>query len=296
MKLSPRKFIFGLLFAVLCGLAIYAFAIEPDCLVVNDYSLKIKKWSPKLNGFKIVAISDIHAGSNFINKEKLNEIVVRANSQDADLIVLLGDYLSRQYLNPSQLKMPVENVAENLSGLRARYGVYAVLGNHDNEYDHKVVRAELEKIGIKVLENELVSINKEDEILRILGVNDILKLGGGWSEASQDLKKVLGESFEKGGTLIVLTHNPDTIVYLTEERLISEDLALILAGHTHGGQCRFPLIGSPIVPSTFGQKYVKGHIQDKGLDMFVTTGIGTSILPVRFGVPPEISVLKIYAD
>jgi len=82
---------------------------------------------------------------------------------------------------------------------------------------------------------------------------------------------------------------------ITGDLLISRDLKLILAGHTHGGQVRLPIIGSPIVPSSYGQKYVAGHINDAGFDMFVTTGIGTSILPFRFMVPPEIAVVTIRA-
>jgi uncharacterized protein len=109
------------------------------------------------------------------------------------------------------------------------------------------------------------------------------------------LKKVLAEDEQKGN-LIVLVHNPDYLPVITGDLLISNDLSLILAGHTHGGQCRFPLIGAPVVPSEYGQKYVAGHIREQETDMFVTTGIGTSKIPARFGVPPEISILKIYAE
>ncbi len=70
----------------------------------------------------------------------------------------------------------------------------------------------------------------------------------------------------------------------------------MLAGHTHGGQIRLPILGAPIIPSIYGQKYARGHILEKGVDLFVTTGIGTSGLPLRFGVPPEIAVLEIRSD
>jgi predicted MPP superfamily phosphohydrolase len=83
---------------------------------------------------------------------------------------------------------------------------------------------------------------------------------------------------------------------ITGQFSISKDLKLILAGHTHGGQIWFPIIGSPIVPSGYGQKYAFGHVRDYDMDMFVTTGIGTSILPFRFLVPPEIAVLTISAE
>jgi predicted MPP superfamily phosphohydrolase len=83
---------------------------------------------------------------------------------------------------------------------------------------------------------------------------------------------------------------------VTGAGLVSPDFVLFLAGHTHGGQVRLPLIGAPIVPSAYRQKYAAGHVRDKDVDMFITTGIGTSLIPVRFGVTPEIAVLNIEAE
>jgi len=90
-----------------------------------------------------------------------------------------------------------------------------------------------------------------------------------------------------GSTVIALTHNPDVFPRLPQS------VPLLLAAHTHGGQVNFPLIGTPVVPSRFGPKYTAGHIYENGHHLFVTTGIGTSILPVRFRVPPEIAILTI---
>lgn len=291
-----KKLIYVFIFLILSGLAFWAFYVEPSRLVVNNYQLKLQKWSANQNGLKIVAISDIHGGSNFVTEERIREVVVRANAQNPDLIVLLGDYLSRKFWNKNELKMPIESVFNNLQGLKAKYGVFAVIGNHDNEFGGAKVRAEMEKVGYKVLENEAIQINHNGEWLRILGTHDILKAGNNWNRIKKELKMEIEKLEAKDGKLIVLTHNPDSIVYLTEELSISEDFALLLAGHTHGGQCRFPFIGSPVVPSEFGQKYARGHIRDKGIDIFVTTGIGMSVLPVRFGVPPEIAVLELYSE
>ena len=83
---------------------------------------------------------------------------------------------------------------------------------------------------------------------------------------------------------------------ITGDKLVSNDLRLMIAGHTHGGQVWFPVVGSLVVPSSYGQRYASGHVKDNGLDMFVTTGIGVSILPIRFLVPPEIAVLTIYSE
>ena len=144
MKLPPKRFIYGL-FALLLiagSLAIWAFIIEPSRLVVRNYKLGVKNWSPQLNGLKIVAIADIHGGSNFVTEARIREVVARANEQEADIIVLLGDYVAHQTFDRSKIKMPLERVVENLKGLKAKYGVFAVIGNHDNEVGNEIVRSE----------------------------------------------------------------------------------------------------------------------------------------------------------
>ncbi|HBR56286.1 MAG TPA: metallophosphoesterase, partial [Blastocatellia bacterium] len=98
------------------------------------------------------------------------------------------------------------------------------------------------------------------------------------------------------GGILVLEHSPDVFPVINEFNTFGEDFKLMIAGHTHGGQVWLPIIGSPIVPSSYGQKYNYGHIIENGRHLFVTTGTGTSILPMRFLMPPEVVVLTIRAS
>ena len=132
MTYRRQIFTITLLAALLAAVCLaYAYFIEPRRLVVNQYELKIKGWNPAFDGLRVALVSDIHAGSNGIDEAKLHEIVSRTNEQGVDAIFLLGDYISRRPADHSQLRVDPAVVAENLKGLQANYGVFAVLGNHE---------------------------------------------------------------------------------------------------------------------------------------------------------------------
>lgn len=285
----------GTVLAFLTGIVVaavgYAYFIEPSKLVVTRADLKVANWNRAFEGLKVVMISDIHGGSNDVDGKKIDLVVKTANDENADLIVLLGDFVSQTRSDRAELKMPIREVAKRLKPLKARYGVFAVLGNHDIWNDAGKIGSVLEANGIRVLEHEVATIDIGGADLRLLGLKDHM-LAQDWEVYSKGAKRAIDMS--KGtGDIIALSHSPDMIKLVTGDLPVSDHLKVFLAGHTHGGQLWLPVIGSPFIPSSYGQQYARGHISEEGVEMFVTTGIGTSILPLRFMVPPEIAVVTI---
>lgn len=268
----------------------YSFVIEPGRLVVTESTIEIEKLDPALDGLKIVAISDLHCGSNAVNAEKLRDLLALANGQNPDIVVLLGDFVS-EYEGGTKLRMPLDEMTQNICGLKARYGVFAVMGNHDDWYDSELVKNAVQAAGYRILDDEIATLDINNTKLRLLGLRDHLRINS-WKAFSEQTRHLI-DTDGGSGDIIVLEHSPDVLPMITGELSISPDTRLMLAGHTHGGQVWLPILGRPIIPSSYGQKYAYGHIRDQGLDMFVTSGVGTSILPFRFLVPPEIAVITL---
>jgi len=294
--MNKFKLIALIIVALGASALVWGFLIEPNRLVLNRVEISLDGLDNAHDGLKLVVISDLHGGASFMNESKLKDVVALANAQKPDLILLLGDFVSQVRgggpIVKRPLKMPVQTIAESISGFSAKYGVYAVIGNHDDWYDRQKVREALETAGIRVLVDEMATVPVRGGNLYLLGMRDFMSVGNR-AEFKARARELTGGL--DSGSVIILDHSPDVIPLLSGKNLPSKRTRLILAGHTHGGQVWFPLIGSPIVPSNFGQKYAFGHLRDGGVDVFVTTGVGTSILPVRFLVPPEIAVLTLRA-
>jgi predicted MPP superfamily phosphohydrolase len=284
MKVSRRfvKYVLitlGSLLLVCVSLALWAFVIEPNRLVVNEVAIKLPNWPAAFERLRVVLISDLHVGSPYIDTAKLQRIVQTINSSQPDLILLAGDYMvtdegSGQTIEP-------EIIAAELKNLRARFGVFAVLGNHDWWYDGNRVTRAFEQVGIRVLENDVMQIQHQGQSLWLAGIAD------DWTR-QPDITGTL-QKITDSGPIIILTHNPDIFPEIPQR------VSLTLAGHTHGGQVSIPFIGRPRVPSQYKERYAIGHIIEDNRHLFVTPGIGTSIYPVRFRVPPEISILTLAA-
>lgn len=277
-RLVRRSRLEKALLSVLLGLSVWGFFIEPCFfLVERRVEVRPRGWPKELDGLTIALISDIHAGSPYVGKTRIKQLVLRVNAAKPDMIVLLGDYVIQTVAGGRF--MPPEKLAVLLKDLKAPLGVHAVLGNHDWWLDGPRVRRAFAAEGIEVLENEAVRLTRGGRAFRVLGLADHL-------ERKPDPGPALA-GVPDSEPVIALIHEPD---YFPK---IPKRIALTLAGHTHGGQVRLPFIGSPIVPSDFGQRYARGLIEEDGRLLYVTTGVGTSIIPVRFGVPPEYVILTL---
>jgi predicted MPP superfamily phosphohydrolase len=276
----------------------YAVGIEPMLrLRVAEYSLKPAGW-PEGQKLRIVALADIHACQPWMSAGRITSICVRANDLGGDIIVLLGDYLSSM---PTAFG-PVEPAAwaGALAILKAPLGVHAILGNHDwwddpaaqaagggDTFSHRALRA----AGIQVYSNRAARIETRTGAFWLAGVEDQLALRPGrrWNRSSyvglDDLPGTLAQVGDDA-PIVLLAHEPDIFPQVPAR------VAVTLSGHTHGGQVR--LFGySPVVPSRYGNRYAYGHVVEEERHLVVSGGLGCSIAPVRFGSPPEITIINL---
>jgi predicted MPP superfamily phosphohydrolase len=211
-------------------------------------------------------------------RSALERAVRLANELGGDIVFLTGDYVhkSPKYIEP---------VAEVLGGLESRLGVFSVLGNHDWWEGADQVRRALASRGIVNLDNRRVILTSAGELqeeaalgLCLAGVGDLWEDRQDWAAALGGLDPLMPR--------ILLSHNPDVAELLP--RGADGRVDLMVSGHTHGGQVRLPFLGTPVVPSRHGQKYAHGLVRGPSCPVFIASGIGLSVLPFRFGVPPEI--------
>jgi uncharacterized protein len=254
---------------------LYAFWWEPSSLRLRQYDVPAPA---PLKGLKIAVIADLHAGSPYIDADKIDRIVAMTNAAKPDLILMTGDYVLGVHTAWGGWRFMPRQSAPHLRKLRAPLGVWAAIGNHDRWENAGDVAEQFGKAGIGVLENRHVILRDGRGPLYLAGVGDF------HTGASRPQEALSG--IAPGSPAICFTHSPDVFPQLPPT------CALTIAGHTHGGQVW--MLGRLVVPSRYGARYLAGTVQEDGKTLFVSSGIGTSILPVRFGVPPEISLLRLH--
>lgn len=241
---------------------------------VRGVELSLPEWPPSLAGLRVAVIADLHAGSPQIGLDRVERIVDRVNASDVDLVALLGDYIDHQVVLGD--KFSPQAVASRLGRLRSRLGSFAVLGNHDWGHVGALMPAALRDAGIVVLENSVVHV---DDGFWVAGLGDHMK-------RVADVDGTLSQVPE-GEPVLLMSHNPDVFPQVPER------VALTLSGHTHGSQIALPFLRDLATPSKYGARYTGGHVVEDGRHLYVSDGIGTSRLPIRFRAKPEIAVLEL---
>ena len=279
LKMRRRTTAILIVFLFLLTFIGYGMFVEPFKISISHFSFDVEGFSNL--SIKIVLIGDMHVG-NRREMKFLSKVVNKINYYQPDIILLAGDFIN-YYEEEIQFLGPLKN-------LTAKYGVYAVLGNHDYGYGYRnkelanKVEAKLENMNINVLRNEnvLIEINKTQ--FYIIGLDSILAGECNLTQATINVKEDIPK--------ILLCHNPD-VVFING----TENFDLILSGHTHGGAINLPLIGPVFKVTKLERKYYHGFHEINGRKIYVTRGIGSRVLyffNFRFNAPPEIVVIELY--
>lgn len=245
---------------------------EPYMLTIEHKQILLNRMPKVFDGFRIVQLSDVHHGP-FSSPEQIERAVETANRLQPDIIALTGDYISkeRQYAAPC---------AEMLGKLKARFGVYAVMGNHDHWVDAPLLTDLFRAEGITVLINEGMRFEQNGETFWLAGVDDSMV-------GLEDISLALAGAGDNEMKLL-LAHNPIVL-----RRAVRASVDLVLSGHTHGGQVAIRGDRASARPR---KRALQGLWRQGNTQIYVNRGLGTVVLPIRYGCPPEISLLELRSN
>jgi predicted MPP superfamily phosphohydrolase len=271
--MKRRRFLKSTLYSSAFALVgFYPIFIERRIVLVNQYKIPIADLPPSFHGFTLAHLTDIHLGA-FVSNSFVEEIVHKTNMLGTDVIVCTGDYvLGRKTTEQIDIVWPI------LSKLKAKHGVYSVLGNHDHRADFNRSLYWLER-SEQNIRHKCKPIYKGKERIIIGGSGDYLR-------DQLDIDNTFSCSDEKDCRLL-LSHNPDAL-----DTQFDTPLSLVISGHTHGGQVVIPFFGPPVLPVK-NKNYSSGLIATAKAKLFISKGIGCSGLPVRFNCYPEIAILEL---
>jgi len=253
----------------------YALMIEPSRLVLREVEFQ----SPRYSGpaLRIALITDIHINGLHVPPQRVRSIVETTNTLDIDLVLMPGNFVSGHDKAQDRSKDFNEGLASGLKFLsNLNAPAFATIGNHDAWYDAEIIAALLRSSGVTVLENDA----KVFAGLCLVGLADA---------TTAIPSRLAYEGCPETHQPFVFTHSPDAW------KAFRSDTVLAVAGHTHGGQVNFPIIGRRVNATSLGPEHSYGFSQLGSVDVFVSAGIGTSILPIRFRAPPEIVVITLSA-
>lgn len=254
----------------------YAVLVEPAQLKIRQVEFLSNKYSGP--DIRIGVITDIHIGGMHVPPKRVKSLVKEMNALNPDLVLLPGDFVGTHLSYQEETEAFNDAIEEGmayLSGLTAP--AFATLGNHDTLYDKEIMIGILEPLNLTLLENKATTFKG----LCLVGISDFKT-----SVPDRAAYDACGE----GEPPIVFTHSPDAW------QSFRSDSVLVVAGHTHGGQVNLPIIGRRVNSISLGREHSYGFSKIAGVDMFVSAGVGTSILPIRFRAPPEIVIITLRAQ
>ncbi|MDB4784081.1 metallophosphoesterase [Akkermansiaceae bacterium] len=254
--------------------AIWASGIEPNLLSITRKNLVLPRWPKSLDGFRIAQITDVHYRPG-TDEELIAKLRKALEAEEPDCIAITGDFVIN---DPSSLA----EFARALRGISAAHGIFASPGNHDRWHcTVSNIKKEFESIGISYLQNKGTNINIKGERIFINGLDSV------WG--GRPVPNRAWNGHQKNTPVISMVHEPDFFDELHTTKLLD----LQLSGHTHGGQCRLPLINYTPAKVKFGRNYIYGHFKNDRSQLFVGRGIGTVGLRVRFACRPELVILTL---
>jgi predicted MPP superfamily phosphohydrolase len=282
-RVSRRRLITAGAAAVAAGAVGWPLLVEPRRFEVTRRTVPLRGLHPSLAGLRLVQLTDLHHGP-WVPLSYIEHVVATANALRPDVVLLTGDYVHRStaYIDP---------VAAALAKLAPAIGVVAVLGNHDWWEDGPRTRASLERAGIPLIDNDRRFITPDRKLASFAGDGLCIAGVGDYYEDAQRYDLAL-DGVPDDTPRLLLSHNPD----VAEDRSFhaaGHRVDLMISGHTHGGQVYVPGLGTPIVPSRYGQKYARGLVRGPTCPVFICRGIGLTVLPVRVGIRPELAVLEL---
>jgi predicted MPP superfamily phosphohydrolase len=267
-----------------CGIAgagfVYAGVRETSTIITETVDMRLRRLGPEFDGLRVAQISDLHFRP-YTGEREICATVQAVQATRPDIIVLTGDYVTSTWIFHLGRRSAdgIEECAEILRGLHAPLGVYAILGNHDWGTNPDHVTEALTAVGITVLRNQAVAIERGKSRLWIAGTDCAFV-------RQADLDRTLSPIRDNDAVLL-LAHEPDFA-----DHAARYPVDLQLSGHSHGGQIVAPLIGPPHLPP-LGKKYVRGRYRLREMELYTNRGIGVVGLPMRFQAAPEVTLLRL---
>ena len=254
---------------------------------VEHVPITLKGLPKAFRGFKIAQLSDLHS-SPLVDLEHLHYAVDLALAEKPDLIALTGDFIGHTIRSHSREihefdTQYLDNLVTALGRAKAPFGTFAVLGNHDfwsgPEVTKRIHHDFEKRADIRVLRNQREVLTRGKESIQLLGIDDYWHT---WN-LNKAMRKVPRKSVK-----VLLSHNPD----INRQIKPSDQIDLVLSGHTHGGQISFPFVGPPFRP-TRDERYLKGLVRDGDRQTYITRGVGHLVVPIRFNCPPEVTLITL---